>query len=144
MFCSIGYESTLFVFVLTITANRFELIDDGVLNWIEAIQGCLKEKLPLLPHPKLVIINDPSRMISPGKIPPETLQVFLPRRIGLGTMLELLNKRYKSLDLIAVMLELKRACLEIPLGEDVWYSIHKVQVHESLSCLPRIQKVEQM
>ena len=82
--------------------------------------------------------------MSPGKIPPETLQVFLPRQIGLGRMLELLKKRYKSLDLIAVMLELKRTCLEIPLDDDVWYSIHEVQVHENLSCIPRLQKMEQM
>ena len=86
------------------------------------------------------------------KIPPETLQVYLPRRVGLGTVLELLNKRYKSLDLIAVILELKRSYLT-PYGKgpyyhhyDGWFSVHgdKIVVHENLSCLPRLQKTEQL
>lgn len=82
-------------------------------------------------------------MMSHSKIPHETLQVYLPRRIGLGTMLELLNKRHKSLDLIAVMLELKRTCLEMPF-DDWAYLRPEVQVEENLSCLPRLHKMEQI
>ena len=90
--------------------------------------------------------------MNPGEIPPETLQVYLPRRVGLGTVLELLNKRYKSLDLIAVILELKRSYLT-PYGKGpyyhpygVWFSAHgdKIDVYENLSCLPRLQKTEQL
>lgn len=88
------------------------------------------------------------------EIPPETLQVYLLRRNGLGAFLEHLNKRYKSLDLIAVMMELRRTVL-IPydrpfpgyeFDDDDWYYQHKeiVQFHENLSCLPRLQKMEQM
>ena len=110
---------------------------------IEAIQECLNEKMSLIPHTKLVISTGPPRMMLDSKIPNETLQVYLPGRIGLGTMLELLNKRYKLLDLIAVMLELKRTCLEAE-PED-WALIRpQVEVQENLSCLPRLHKMEQI
>ena len=116
------------------------------------IEGCLKEKLPLIPHTKFVIINDsPTQKIYLGEIPSETLQVHFPERIGLGAMVELLNKRYKSLDLIAAMLELKRKCLKTSFqktsyGYIVWHSPHQDEfdVRENLSCLPRLQKVEQI
>lgn len=91
----------------------------------------------LIPHTKLVIINGSTGRLSLGNLPPETLQVFLPERIGLGSMLELLNKRYKSLDLISVMLELKRTY-----STPIWYSSHDFQVRENLSCLPK--KIEYM
>ena len=135
MFFSIGYESTLFVCVLT--ANRLERPEVD----IDAIKECLNEKMSLIPHTKLVISTGPQRMMLHSKIPHETLQVYLPRRIGLGTMLELLNKRYKLLDLIAVMLELKRTCLEV---EPEGWGRPEVEVEENLSCLPRLHKMEQI
>lgn len=139
MFCSIGNESTLFVCILT--ANSLERPDVD----IEAIQECLNEKMSLIPHTKLVITTDPPRMMGHSEIPHETLQVHLPRWIGLGTMLELLNKRYKSLDLIAVMLELKRTSLEMPVDVKDWGLLpQEVQVQENLSCLPRLHKMEQI
>ena len=70
-------------------------------------------------------------------------------------MLEHLNKRFKSLDLIAVMMELKRTAL-IPhyhlhslYGDDDDVDWHfalgkAVEIQENLSCLPRLQKMEQM
>ena len=119
---------------------------------MKIVNDCLKEKLPLIPQTKVVIISDPSRLMNPGKIPPETLQVYLPRRVGLGSVLELLNKRYKSLDLIAVILELKRSYLT-PYGKDPYYHHYggwfspfdvTIDVYENLSCLPRLQKTEQL
>ena len=90
------------------------------------------------------------------EIPPETLQVYLRRQNGLGALLEHLNKRYKSLDLIAVMMELKRTGLT-PYHEhtfndygdvDEWHFSTRergdVEIYENLSCLPRLQKMEQM
>lgn len=118
----------------------------------QMVNECLKETLPLIPQTKVVIINDESRFPERlGKIAPETLQVYLRGRAGLGTMLELLNKRYKSLDLIGVMLELKRSYLT-PYGKGPsyhgdWYNFTReveIDVYENLSCLPRLQKTEQL
>ena len=116
---------------------------------VEKVECCLKERLPLISHTKFVIIDDSSREINLGAIPSETLQVYFPAQIGLGAMVELLNKRYKSLDLIAAMLELKRTYLKpryekTPGGHIVCYSPDEFDVRENLSCLPRLQKVEQM
>ena len=144
----IGNESTLFVVVI---ANRFE---PGHYSgdFLNIINDCLKEKLPLIPQTKVVIISDPSGLMIQGEIPPETLQVYLPRRVGLGAVLELLNKRYKSLDLIAVILELKRSYLTAygkgPYYHHYggWFSPFDVTIdfYENLSCLPRLQKTEQL
>ena len=87
------------------------------------------------------------------EIPPETLQVYLRRENGLGALLEHLNKRYKSLDLIAVMMELKRTpYYEHTFNDyddvDEWRFSRRergeVEIYENLSCLPRLQKMEQM
>ena len=90
------------------------------------------------------------------EIPPETLQVYLRRQNGLGALLEHLNKRYKSLDLIAVMMELKRTVLTPyyqhtfnEYDDDVGWSFSRrergdVEIYENLSCLPKLQKMEQM
>ena len=115
-----------------------------VPNCILMIEECLKQKLSLISHTKLVINEGYSPMWKNEKIPSETLHVFLPRRIGFGRMLELLNKRYKSLDLIAVMRELKRTYFvsddddgypcdleELEFGE--------IEILENLSFLPRLQ-----
>ena len=138
--------------------NRFDrgYSHVGFLESKTSIEECLKEKLPLIPNTKLVIISGLSKIWKMKEIPPETLQVYLQRRNGLGALLEHLNKRYKSLDLIAVMMELRRTVLipydrpfsvyEIEFDDDDWYHRQKniVQIHENLSCLPRLQKMEQM
>ena len=121
-----------------------------------SIEECLKEKLALIPHTKLVIIDARSKMMEEDEIPPETLQVYLPKRNGLGALLEHLNKRYKSLDLIAVMMELKRTVLTpyyhlhtYDYDDDDGWSVSRrergdVEIYENLSCLPRLQKMEQI
>ena len=89
------------------------------------------------------------------EIPPETLQVYLRRGNVLGTFLEHLNKRYKSLDLIAVMMELKRTVQLKPYryyhsyssddsdsDDGGWNWQDSVEIHENPSCLPRLQKME--
>lgn len=125
----------------------------GDFNCLKIVNDCLKQKLPLIPQTKVVIISDPSRRwMNLREIPPETLQVYLPTKVGLGTVLELLNKRYESLDLIALILELKRSYLT-PYGKSPCYhhyggwhsaSEFKINVYENLSCLPRLQKTEQL
>ena len=125
-------------------------------DFVRLIEECLKEKLSLIPHTKLLIIDAWSKMMEKDEIPPETLQVYFRRQNGLGALLEHLNKRYKSLDLIAVMMELKRTVLT-PYYEhtfkdyddvDEWHFSRRergdVEIYENLSCLPRLQKMEQM
>ena len=51
--------------------------DDDFLTCTKSIEECLKEKLSLLPHTKLVIVSALSKMMEMEKIPPETLQVYL-------------------------------------------------------------------
>ena len=125
-------------------------------DFVRLIEECLKEKLSLIPHTKLLIIDAWSKMMEKDEIPPETLQVYLRRQNGLGALLEHLNKRYKSLDLIAVMMELKRTVLTphyhlhpYDYDDDGEWSFSRrgrgaVEIYENLSCLPRLQKMEQM
>ena len=125
-------------------------------DFVPSIEECLKERLALIPHTKLLIIDAWSKMMEKDEIPPETLQVYLRKRNGLGALLEHLNKRYKSLDLIAVMMELKRTVLTphyhlhtYDYDNDGEWSFSRrergaVEIYENLSCLPRLQKMEQM
>ena len=156
MLCFPGKESTLFVVLFV---NRYEYEyeynNEDFQRCISTIEGCVKEKLPLIPHTKLLIIDASSKMMKKKEIPPETLQVYLRRGNVLGTFLEHLNKRYKSLDLIAVMMELKRTVQLKPYryyhsyssddsdsDDGGWNWQDSVEIHENLSCLPRLQKME--
>ena len=148
-----GKQSTLFVILFV---NGFDALysDD---DFVTSLEEYFKEKLALIPHTKLLIIDAWSKMMEKDdEIPPETLQVYLRKQNGLGALLEHLNKRYKSLDLIAVMMELKRTVLT-PYYEhtfkdyddvDEWHFSRRergdVEIYENLSCLPRLQKMEQM
>ena len=140
LFCILGNESTLFV-VLIVSGWTYLTVD--VPNSILVIEECLKQKLSLISHTKLVINEGYSPMLQNEKIPSETLHVYLPRRIGVGRMLELLNKRYRSLDLIAVMRELKRTYF-VSDDDDYPYNLDElafgeIEILENLSFLPRLQ-----
>lgn len=153
-----GKESTLFV-VLFVNRYECEYDNKDLQKFMSTIGGCVKEKLRLISHTKLLIIDASLEMMRKKKIPPETLQVHLQGQNVLGTFLEYLNKRYKSLDLIAVMRELKRN-VQLPpyyyryssddsesddgkwhFGRNKWGN---VEIRENLSCLPRLQKMEHM
>ena len=159
MLCFPGKESTLFV-VLFVNRYEYEYEYDNedFQKCISTIEGCVKEKLSLIPDTKLLIIDASSKMIGNKEIPPETLQVHFRGEHVLGTFLEYLIKRYKSLDLIAVMRELKRTVQLTPYDpyssddsdsdDGNWQFPRKergsVEIHENLSCLPRLKKMEQM
>ena len=160
MLCFPGKESTLFV-VLFVNRYEYEYEYDNedFQKCISTIEGCVKEKLSLIPDTKLLIIDASSKMIRNKEIPPETLQVHFRGEHVLGTFLEYLIKRYKSLDLIAVMRELKRTVQLTPYNDPYssddsdsddgnWQFPRKergsVEIHENLSCLPRLKKMEQM
>ena len=115
------------------------------------IEVCLTEKLKLIQDTKLLITGLLSQV---KEIPSETLQVCNLDLRGIPTMmLEILKKRRQTLDLISMMQELQRTCIEkISLQEpqlsrkfrgsikNLGQSIRKkVRIHENLSCLPRLQ-----
>lgn len=104
----------------------------------------LTEKLELIHGTKLLITGFFSRV---NKIPRETLQVCNLYPSGVPTMmLEILKKRWQTLDLISMMQELHRTCIEkIPYEKS--QSAKKFEgfrksviIEENLSCLPRLQR----
>lgn len=118
---------------------------------METIEACLTEKLELIHDTKLLITGSLSNV---KEIPSETLQVCNLDPHGVPTMmLEVLNKRWQTLDLISMMQELQRACIqkkslqESQISKKFMGNIKslgqgirkRVIIHENLSCLPRLQ-----
>ena len=145
-----GKESVLSVILIVNSFKRS--LTDGA-KFMTLIRGCLREKLALIPEAKLLITNSFSSVMEKEEIPRETLQLYLPRRIVLASLLELLNKRWKTMDLISVMLELKRTFVtrgETILHEEEGLELPflflddytQAKMDENLSCLPRLQKTE--
>ena len=143
-----GKESVLSVILIVNSFKRS--LTDGA-KFMTLIRGCLREKLALIPETKLLITNSFSSVMEKEEIPRETLQLYLPRRIVLASLLELLNKRWKTMDLISVMLELKRTFVtrsETILHEEEELPFlflddyTQAKMDENLSCLPRLQKTE--
>lgn len=110
-------------------------------NLMTAIKILFGEKLALIPGTKLVIGNIQLADVWADAIAPETLEVYLSRDTVLATMLELLNKRWHTLDLISVMQEVKRTLASSP-AHTRYLSSEDVIVNENLSCVPRLQKVD--
>ena len=143
-----GEESTLFV-VLVIESFKLNSYSDDVEKFIKMIGECVRKTLSLIPGTKLVIANTLSCFAEKAELPCETLQVYAPKRIGLTTMLDLLKKRWKTLDLISVMQELKRTLRAEGISRkqeermELWdRNIQAVEIQENLSFLPRLQKTE--
>ena len=67
----------------------------------------------------------------------ETLEVDLPGKDVFSALLQLLSKRFDALNLISVMHELQRETSH-------YHRYNGVQIRENLSCLPRLQKTEQV
>ena len=144
-----------YVFLLQLRSQSFQLF----LLWTVSSARSLMvqnlwhwyEKLALIPETKLVITNSSSSVIEKEEIPHETLQLYSPRRIVLATLSELLNKRWQTMDLVSVMLELKRTF--VTRGETILHGeedlsflfvddYSQAKMDENLSCLPRLQKTE--
>ena len=113
------------------------------------IEGRLSETLALIPNDAKLVIT-PRRMKLMGEVP-ETLQVVYSAadKNFMTTMLNTLSKRWQTLDLISIMLELQRtlplkvisqhALIKAPLN---YARYIPVIVHDSLSSLPRLQMTE--
>ena len=109
---------------------------------------CLTEKLALIQSPKLVI-GDLVIEFSES-IPQETLAVPVGEDV-LALILELLKKRWKTLDLLSVFREAQRTfpTMRGSIPENEFYRgcfkyySGTFSLSENLSCLPRLQMNEQ-
>ena len=140
----VGKASTLFI-VLIQNGLRLKRTGGAVLQqMIISIKRCLSEKLAVIPDTKVVITNNMPPMRE-GNISSETLEVYLSGTGVLTTLLQLLNKRLDTLDLISVMQELQRTAPQTDPRyyrryHDVDYT--QVQIRDNLSSVPRLQKTE--
>lgn len=126
----VDMTSTLFA-VFEMSCNEYNYDDFRIQ---EMIGRCLKEKFTLNPHcTKLLVASREWKQI--GDIP-ETLHVMHERRgcwdkDSLDLMLQILSKRWQTLDLISIMYEVKRTVYA-----------DSVKIVDSLSFLPIFQKTE--
>ena len=144
-------ESTLFVVLQVVNLTRY---GHEVSEFLETAKGCLTEKLALIPTTKLMI-EDRSLSLRDITIPQESLAIQLSWGKELAIILELLNKRWMTLDLLSILQEAQRTLPSIMTGsipeisenelygDDFQYPPHTFAIYENLSCLPRLHKDEQ-
>lgn len=81
MLCFPGKESTLFVVLFV---NRYEYEyeynNEDFQRCISTIEGCVKEKLPLIPHTKLLIIDASSKMMKKKRNSPRNSSGLFAKR----------------------------------------------------------------
>ena len=130
---------TLYVILLG-NAFMYERHSENVMTEIRRL---FREKLALIPDTKLVIVNNRSlaNEWANNAIARETLEVYFLSYNLLPTVLEHLEKRWQTLDLISVMQEVKRT-LASSHAYGRFPGREEVTVHENLSCIPRLQKVD--
>lgn len=127
---------------------RFEEVGEFLMTTRE----CLKEKFALISNTKLVISSKAWSSWDDEEIPQETLEVRLnegrERKLTLAMILEVLNSRWQTLDLISVFREVQRT-LSIKTNQDeTFYSehsnfhCHTFDILENLSYLPKLHKTE--
>ena len=108
-------------------------------NLTAKLRRFIKEKSALIPDTKLVICCDKFVNLSAeSAIPRETLEVYFLGDSPLPTVLEHLEKRWQTLDLISVMQEVKRT-----LNHRFPASFGgTMRLSYNLSCIPRLQKFD--
>ena len=126
---------TLHIILLKISTTLLRHSEDLIAE----MERLFKEKLALIPDTKLVITNKLLGNEWANKaIARETLQVYFSRDSLLATILEHLEKRWQTLDLVSVMQEVNRT-----LAHQRFSGREEFTVLENLSCIPRLQKVDQ-
>ena len=83
------------------------------LDTIMRMRRWLSEKLTLIPNAKLVIVSGLERWKA-EQLPRETFGIYynsVGRELTMATLLDLLNKRWQTLDLVSVMQELQRTLI---------------------------------
>ena len=138
----------LFMENLTIRYNE-------VRELLKRTRGCLREKFASIPNTKLIISSNTWSSWGDGNIPQETLEVRLgesERDLILGLIVELLDNRWQTLDLISVFREVQRTVSIKKTsqhqhfnGRFFWSDSRTYfDIFENLSCLPKLQKTEQV
>ena len=129
---------TLYVIILS-NAFMYERHSENVMTEIRRL---FREKLALIPDTKLAIVdNRLANVWANNAIARETLEVYFLSDNRLPTVLEHLEKRWQTLDLISVMQEVKRT-LASSHPQRRFLRREEVEVRENLSCIPRLQKVD--
>ena len=130
--------------------NNLVVYSHEIKEFSRTTQRYLTERLALIPRAKLVITDIGYWLhLNTEVFPQETLHVRINERskLALATILELLNKRWQTLDLISVFREvqrtlpIKRALQQFDQG-NFQVSVSVCDLLENLSCLPRLQKTE--
>ena len=129
---------TLYVILL----NNVSTNEPAGENLTAKLRRLIKKKLALIPDTKLVICYDRlENLLAKSAIPRETLEVYFFGDSLLSTVLEHLEKRWQTLDLISVMQEVKRTLANL-LAHRRLLARAGATVRENLSCIPRLQKVD--
>lgn len=128
---------------------------DEVRELLKTTRGCLREKFASIPNTKLVISSSTWSSRGDENIPQETLEVRFgesERNLILGLIVELLDNRWQTLDLISVFREVQRT-VSIKTtsqhqhfnGRFLWSDSRTYfDIFENLSCLPKLQKTGQV
>ena len=130
--------------------NNLVVYSHEIKEFSRTTQRYLTERLALIPSAKLVITDIGYWLhLNTEVLPQETLHVRINERskLALATILELLNKRWQTLDLISVFREVQRT---LPIKKapqqfgqgNFQVSVSVCDLLENLSCLPRLQKTE--
>ena len=130
--------------------NNLVVYSHEIKEFSRTTQRYLTERLALIPSAKLLITNIGYWLqLNTEVLPQETLHVRINERskLGLATILELLNKHWQTLDLISVFREVQRTLPIKKAPQQFGHGNFQVSVSvcdllENLSCLPRLQKTE--
>ena len=118
--------------------------DDDDELCTEGLKRRVVEKLALIPAHTKVVVTPHAGWESIAEVP-ETLHVVYGNFKGLPVltrMIEIFNKRWQTLDVISMMQELKRASFK-QFGFSGYYRDTHIFIKvDSLSCLPKFQKME--
>ena len=128
---------------------------DEVRELLKRTRGCLREKFASIPNTKLIISSNTWSSWGDGNIPQETLEVRLgesERDLILGLIVELLDNRWQTLDLISVFREVQRTVSIKKTsqhqhfnGRFFWSDSRTYfDIFENLSRIPKLQKTEQV
>ena len=127
---------------------------DEVRELLKTTRRCLREKFASIPNTKLVISSNTWSSWGDGNVPQETLEVRLSeseRDLILGLIVELLDNRWQTLDLISVFREVQRTVSIEKTSQHQHFNGRFIQsdsrtyfdIFENLSYLPKLQKAEQ-
>ena len=110
----------------------------------ESIGECVTKLLGIIPDAAKIVIIAGSHLNQVGEIS-EALHVMYRTRSDafVSSVLEVLSKRWKTLDLVSMMQEVQR---NVNFKKNRWYweeTKYMVEIKDTLSNIPRLQKTEE-